>query len=241
MDRIRPAARLGDELYRSLIALIESPEYPEGARLPPENALAKRFGVSRPTVRETLVKLRDEGFIASRRGAGSFVQIPIVRQLPSPSQAFAPAYRAIDSFEQIRLCYGFRRALEGEAAAIAAEAHSSADMGNLGRALSRLDRAFAGRTVGVDADFRFHLAVADATRNSWFVTTLQAMRSQIETTIDVARALSLSRGEAVRREAQDEHVAIHDAILRRDAPKAREAMRRHLTNTCDRIYGGPSL
>ena len=69
MDRIRPARRLGDELYESLTSKIERREWPEGGRLPTETVLAEQYGVSRPTVRETLARLRDDGLIASRRGS----------------------------------------------------------------------------------------------------------------------------------------------------------------------------
>ena len=45
---------------------------PEG-RLPTESELAATFGVSRPTIREALSRLRSDGVIDSKRGAGSFV------------------------------------------------------------------------------------------------------------------------------------------------------------------------
>jgi GntR family transcriptional regulator len=44
-----------------------------GDRLPTEDALGRRFGVSRHTVREALRALRDEGLVASRQGAGTTV------------------------------------------------------------------------------------------------------------------------------------------------------------------------
>lgn len=44
-----------------------------GARLPSEEELCQRFGVSRHTVREALRQLREDGLVASRQGAGSTV------------------------------------------------------------------------------------------------------------------------------------------------------------------------
>jgi DNA-binding GntR family transcriptional regulator len=44
-----------------------------GARLPSEEELCGRFGVSRHTVREALRKLREDGLVSSRQGAGTTV------------------------------------------------------------------------------------------------------------------------------------------------------------------------
>lgn len=48
----------------------------EEARLPAERALAARLGISRNTVTGAYALLRDEGYLLSRRGAGSFVAVP---------------------------------------------------------------------------------------------------------------------------------------------------------------------
>lgn len=48
-------------------------EYRNGETLPPETQLAREFGVSRATIRQALQVLVDQGLIARRRGAGTFV------------------------------------------------------------------------------------------------------------------------------------------------------------------------
>jgi GntR family transcriptional regulator len=50
--------------------------YPVGSVLPSEGELGKRFSVSRHTVRESLRRLREEGLVASRQGAGIVVLAP---------------------------------------------------------------------------------------------------------------------------------------------------------------------
>lgn len=47
--------------------------YAEGTKLPTEDTLSKRYGVSRQTVREALKLLKSEGLIESRQGSGSIV------------------------------------------------------------------------------------------------------------------------------------------------------------------------
>jgi GntR family transcriptional regulator len=50
-----------------------SGEWTAGTRLPSENELAKRFGVSRATLREALRILEEEGFIIRKHGIGTFI------------------------------------------------------------------------------------------------------------------------------------------------------------------------
>jgi GntR family transcriptional regulator len=76
-------AKADDPLYiqvaRALKDEIVSGVYPVGAQLPTEDELCGRFSVSRYTVREALRRLREDGLVASRQGAGTVV-------VPPPSQ-----------------------------------------------------------------------------------------------------------------------------------------------------------
>ena len=47
--------------------------WPSGARLPSEQDLATKYGVSRPTVRHAKAVLAEEGFIRSIKGSGCYV------------------------------------------------------------------------------------------------------------------------------------------------------------------------
>src|SRR5882757_11094446 len=51
-----------------LRAAVRQGEYRDGGRLPSEERLAARYGVSRGTVRQALAVLRAEGTVTSRRG-----------------------------------------------------------------------------------------------------------------------------------------------------------------------------
>lgn len=78
---LRVANALRDEILEGAL--------PIGSLLPTEHELCARFSVSRNTVREALRLLREDGFIASRRGAGSTV-------LPSrPSAAYTQDVNSI--------------------------------------------------------------------------------------------------------------------------------------------------
>ena len=53
--------------YDQLLALIGSGDLQAGARLPGEQTMAERFGVSRPMLRQALARLRAEGKIIRAR------------------------------------------------------------------------------------------------------------------------------------------------------------------------------
>src|SRR5450432_476026 len=53
---------------------IESGEYPPGSLLPSEHQLSDEFGIARPTVVRALRVLRQERWIETQQGKGSFVR-----------------------------------------------------------------------------------------------------------------------------------------------------------------------
>jgi GntR family transcriptional regulator, transcriptional repressor for pyruvate dehydrogenase complex len=225
----------GDHLYERLASLIEEGEFTAGSRLPAEAELAERFSVSRAMIREALSRLRENGTIVSRKGAGSFVQ-----RLPGDApERGCLGFAAISSLTQIRQCYQFRVAVEGEAAFWAAQNRSPEGLERLRGALDRMEDAIARRVVGMDADRDFHVAVARASGNEFFETTMLALRPALAFLINLSRSLSLTRPVSHMRRAQAEHIAIFSAIEAGDREAAREAMRKHIADTCTRMFDGP--
>ena len=55
---------------------IKSGKLTEGDMIPPETVLSKDFNVSRPTVRQALNNLVNEGYLVRIKGKGSFVNPP---------------------------------------------------------------------------------------------------------------------------------------------------------------------
>lgn len=60
-------------IERDLRQVIGNGELPLGARVPSEDALRRRYGVSRMTARQALSRLEDAGLVVRRQGAGTFV------------------------------------------------------------------------------------------------------------------------------------------------------------------------
>lgn len=75
---------LHHQVYLDLLARIDAGEWAVGDRLPPERALAERYGCSLITVRRALADLAREERLERTRGRGTFVTTPrIVRDLTS--------------------------------------------------------------------------------------------------------------------------------------------------------------
>jgi GntR family transcriptional regulator len=74
----------GYALYRQikqdLMRRIEGGELAPGQALPSERELCERYGVSRPTLRQATQDLVRDGLLVVRRGVGTFVAQPRVRQ-----------------------------------------------------------------------------------------------------------------------------------------------------------------
>lgn len=64
--------RLSFRVRDDLLSRIASGRIPPGSKLPPEPALAEELGVSRPTLREALRSLEEDGFVTRTRGAGTY-------------------------------------------------------------------------------------------------------------------------------------------------------------------------
>lgn len=222
--------KLSEQIYDRIFGLIASGEFPEKSKLPTEIELADRLGVSRTIVREALARLRDDGIVVSRQGAGTFVQ----RQ---PDKAIL-GFRPMGSLSDVHRCFDFRLGLEGEAAFFAARRQDSERTEDIARALEALETIVKQGAVGALADYEFHFTIANATCNPFFVSVMQLLRPHIDFGMNLARSLSLRKPISRVRQVQEEHARIYEAINRGDADGARTAMRQHIENARTRIFDG---
>lgn len=220
-------SRLGDQLYEQILEKIVSGGLPEGGKLPPESRLCEVFGVSRPVVREALSRLQADGIVVSRHGSGSFVQ-------RRPNKAFS-LLAPIGDVADLMRCMEYRIALEGEAAFLAADRRTDGDLKMMAQALQDLDKVIASGEVGGEADRSFHLAIASAAQNRFFMPAMETIAEHTMKGMELARKLSLRRSVQRLHLVQAEHVRIFKAIETRDANEARDAMRTHIDNARLRI------
>ncbi len=219
---------LSDMVFERIQKSIKSGAYAVDERLPPEHALAAEFQVSRPVVREALRRLRDQGLIYSRRGAGSFVREQGIRE--------PLGFGQIENLSDLQHCYEFRLTIEPEAAAMAAQRRSPEALQKIKRALALLRDATNRQAHREDADFMFHLSIAQSSTNPYFVTAMKALEEHIAVGMRL-HGLSLKRMVDGLTHVLVEHMAITDAIEAGDVEGARNLMRAHLAGSRDRLFG----
>jgi GntR family transcriptional repressor for pyruvate dehydrogenase complex len=216
---LRPV-KLGDRVYEEILAQIVGGHYAEGARLPSETQLATTFSVSRPIVRDALARLNADGIILSRHGSGSYVQRRPHREILH----LAP----IGGMADLMRCFEFRIALEGEAAYLAASRRTDADLAAMEEALEALDAVIAKAQIGSEADLQFHNAIAAASRNMLFESTMETVAAHTFAGMNLSRKLTLRSSHKRLLLVQAEHSRIFAAIKAEDAEGARTAMRAHI-------------
>lgn len=228
--RVAADRTLSDRAYERILSMIVDGVIAVGAKLPTEHALSEQLEVSRPVLRQALKQLREDDVIVSRQGSGSYVR----RRPDGAMLDFAP----IGSIADIQRTFEFRVALEGEAALLAAERRTEADLRRLRSTLEELDRCVRDGSLGVDADEAFHALVCAASNNQYFVAARTSMRANILTGLNLTRNLSLTKPRERLMLVQKEHYAIFQAIERGDREGARTAMRRHIDNARQRVFEG---
>ena len=77
LERDHPVA-LYQQLAQILREMIESRVLPPGSQVSSEEALMRRFGISRVTVRQALADLVEGGLLVRKQGKGTFVRAPVV-------------------------------------------------------------------------------------------------------------------------------------------------------------------
>ena len=66
------AEKKSDQVYRWLLAYIDENKFSGNQRLPSENALCRKLGVSRETIRVAIDRLVNEGIVYKVKGSGTY-------------------------------------------------------------------------------------------------------------------------------------------------------------------------
>jgi len=136
------------------------------ARLPTEEELASRFGVSRPTIREALKRLAAQNLIRSRRGptGGTFVTRPTRDEARASVATGAALLVSMGEF-QLDDIIEARSVFETAACRLAVERRTDADLERLQCEVDRMSDAALTDIEFCATDVRFHRALIAAAHN----------------------------------------------------------------------------
>jgi len=194
-----------DYTENSLRRLIIDGFYVSGERIS-DTALSNELGVSRTTIREAFQRLVKEGLISIIPNRGAFVT-----KL---------------SREEITKCYEVREALEVHAVRLATEKAPVERLLALQGMLTVTQTSIVEHGGRYPVDLDFHEKIFELADNP----LLSEHASQVNAKLRLSRSKS-GFMPARAREAYAEHVAILNAMLRRDVQGAVDAMRKHVTNS----------
>lgn len=224
--------RRGGRLYAQVAAAIGQAiargQYRPGDRLPAERDLASSFAVSRPTIREAVMALELDGLVEVKIGSGVYVRDRRSGQAPMPTD--------IGAFEltEARLLF------EGEVAALAATQITQDEIARLRLLLDAMEDDTVGAAAAEAVDEEFHLAIAQATRNSAMIRTIRQLWETRRTSPQCAHTFEKSRANGCK-PVVAEHRAIVDALAAHDPVQARAAMRAHLGRVLDYLLDATAL
>ncbi|MDB6088901.1 MAG: FadR family transcriptional regulator [Gammaproteobacteria bacterium] len=197
--------------------------------IPIEAELCRKYGASRPVLREAVKMLAAKGLLGARQRRGTWVQPEENWNLLDPDvlgwlleRKYSPAL--LIEFTEIRL------SMEPGAAALAAQVAGPAEKAAIRSAIERMQAADRGDDDPLDADIAFHVAVLRATRNRFYAQltgfTATALRFSIQKT---------NRYKGVQLASIADHKKVADAIVAGKAAAAGEAMRKLIQEALDLI------
>lgn len=221
----RPAAgRVCDRVAAVLESRILEGSLKPRDRLPSERDLSAQLGVSRPSLRAAIQQLVSKGMLSTRHGGGTYVTDRLDAHFADPWQQMLKGHPMLqqDLLE-------FRQMLEGQAARLAAERATDADIERLDRAHAALDAVYAGDDLAacVDHDVAFHQVISEAAHNVLIghltASLMRVIHGHISSNLEHLHARSQRWAEL-----KSQHRAIWLAVREHRPDDAARAARTHI-------------
>ncbi len=218
-----------EEVIDQIKNLIAEKVLVPGDKLLPERELAERLQVSRSSVREAFKVLEILGIIESRPRGGTVLKEPQLSDLielltfllTTDSNNFAGIFEVRQIMEEASAGLAARRATDNDIKRIQKELEAM-----------RVQKEVENLTK---ADLKFHYAIAVATKNNVLVKIMNLISDLIENFMLNARRRQFANPE-VAENYMRQHMAIFEAIARRDEKNASLLMREHLYYAREQLF-----
>lgn len=209
---------LYEQIADNLEQAIVQPDAEVAKKLPSEQKLAKKFGVSRTVIREALKLLKERGLIVLRNGEGSYISKPRPDVVSNAVQRIVQ----MDNISADEI-YNMRIILEVAACRLAARNASEEDLEALHGILSEMETRKLDLPVRIKLDADFHIAIAYAGKNrllGMFVETMTALLRDF-----IGKGIRVPGGNE---DGLMRHRAVLASLETRDPDVAERAIRDHL-------------
>jgi len=218
----KPVGRSGslvDTVVEQVQHLIADGHLESGDRLPKEDDLVQKMGVSRTVLREALSRLEATGLVTIQRGRGMFV---------ADASGVASCARLIRNAmtltsKDLAQFMEFRRIIECQAARRAAELARPEDLAELESLCIEMNRPDREYLESVRTDFKFHLKIVEISGNQLMQSALGIIQEFIMTTM-LKTTPNPRDYDASRRY----HMLVVDAIRSGNPDIAEKAARDHM-------------
>lgn len=209
-----------EQVAERIIKMIQEGELHEGDKLPNEPEFARQLGISRGILREGLAQLKAQGIISRKPKDGTYI-LPLKDGKADLTETTLRVLKT-SSFRSIM---EMRDAIEQKAAVLAVDRATDEELEELREIVLKGEQ----HTGEDDLDYYFHYRLVELSGNSIFMGIVNTYFEEIREIRD--RNLNDSQRRA---EVQEEHLAIIDAICRRDRVGAVIAVENHMKRIWDR-------
>ncbi len=212
-----------EEITEQLKSQILNGKLKIGDKLPSTKEMSEQFGVGRSTTREALSALKAMGLIEIRQGGGCRVIHDALSKFEIPALQSLRVNRTtlIELIEA-------RKSLEVSNAALAAERRTDEDLAVLSSLIQDMEHSIGDDLEGERTDLLFHLTLARATNNTIMLQLFESIANQMEMAIREIRRVEIYANRSVAAKLYKEHLAIYEAVVKRDANLSAKRMKQHL-------------
>jgi DNA-binding FadR family transcriptional regulator len=213
-------------LERKISSDIRNGVLAPGSQLPTEREFAESFGVSRAAVRRSLAHLENEGYVVREVGRGTFVA-------DSPSGLEGGGKLDLSDMSPSEVTNA-RLYFEPYITSLAAVSATRENLGNLEKLIKSSEAAESVQEFDY-YDGAFHLAIAEATQNS-FLQLICNNVQQVRNRAEWGRLKYVSVTPERRLIYEADHRKIFEAIRTRDGKSARAEAMNHLRNVINFLF-----
>lgn len=210
---------LVDKLIFVFLNDIQNEMYLFGEKLPSQEELAKKYNVSRVTLRGALFKLSALGMITFKHGKGTYLN-HIIGKSYVPSELTSIMFQDINNLKSI---IEARQIIEKETCILAAENLSDENKREIEETIEGMSQSVNEIEKFAQWDLEFHVAIAKASKNEVIERILMILRDSYKTEV-----VKLFKVPGVIDKAINEHNQIFEFLKNGDGKNASLIMSFHL-------------